>query len=345
MRGLAGGDKSLIGDSDQTGPHRRRQARAANSAKPISAVIGVVVRIIGPNSDAGIHGNIGNRPLSGALHVVLIRRLGFVRAGAAAAAAPGAFRRPGEGAGVRNGSCSPDCDNIGRISRIAAGRAVVAGSAQEGDTGNLKLRIETGLAGEFGRIAIRARGREAHRDDRTDTAPSVAAANKSVSELLLASTSTMLAPGAMACAIPRPTIPRLPNCRPWDRPGRIDGRQRGRIAGALLIHHAKAGRGRQAVSRVERRQVAGDRGIVVGVDDGNRLPGTIAGSGAKINAVVGIGRFHRLGPEIIVIRRRCLHEAGGPLPPRSSPPPPPPEQQRSIAGDPPKAPAAAPADR
>ena len=118
--------------------------------------------------------------------------------------------------------------------------------------------------------------------DTTDTPGRLAAVAtlviRSASDWLLASTSTICAPGAMAWAhstSSASSISQLPR-----RPGRIGGRQAARLA--VLIDHRQERR-RRTVLMVQRRAGGGlpnwlsnvssaeDGRIVVGIDDGDRL--------------------------------------------------------------------------
>jgi hypothetical protein len=83
----------------------------------------------------------------------------------------------------------------------------------------------------------------------------------------LASTRRMLAPGAMAWAYS--TSREISTA---------ESQVRRRVVGAAgLVDLLEAGRGRQAEMAVEGGQVAADVGVVVVVDDGDRLAVAVAG--------------------------------------------------------------------
>ena len=84
------GDTALVGDRDQRGPGGRRKVGVAID---VQGCAGIVIRIVDRDTRVriGIERDVGNGPLACALSPLLVRRLGFILAGAAIGRRPGGF--------------------------------------------------------------------------------------------------------------------------------------------------------------------------------------------------------------------------------------------------------------
>ena len=213
----------------------------------------------------------------------LIGGLGFDLRDAAAGIGPAGFglviagRVEGEGSAARG-------DDIGRVSGISAGFAGIAGGGDEGDAlvagGGGEVGVELGFGGGF--VAA-----EAHGDDRdaglltgeVDRGEEVGGAGVGRFD--------EHDRGAGGHGVGPFDVQRFFAFKVViASAGGIDGREGS--GGTGLADDFERG-GREAEGGVKTGKVRLDGGVVVGVDDGDGLTGTIAGNGAESNLVHAIG--------------------------------------------------------
>ena len=141
-----------------------------------------------------------------------------------------------------------------------AGATAVARRCQESHPGGRWGCVKYAVVGCFtGELAAAPTHRDGHHARPRLRADVARRSNRSLNELLLASTSRIFAPGAMAWA--HSTSRAISVIQPALAAGKLTCRR---------LVDLREGRVRQPECRVELLQVAGNVRIVVGIDNGNR---------------------------------------------------------------------------